>query len=90
MTRGYAKIKEWFYDKKCEEAKNYKVYIDAYSRDERGEIVTDENGYITVLIDEVYKETEKAIEVRLGSGYVVGSVKGWKTWVPKSVISFEK
>lgn len=38
---------------------------------------------------EVLSESEKAIQVILGTGDIVGSYKGWKTWLPKSVIKCE-
>jgi len=87
MTRGFIKIKEWFYDKTQAIARGYNVYIDVESRGEFGEVKADENGYITVLVDEVIAESEKAVQVKLASGGVVGSYKGWKTWIPKSVIA---
>ena len=38
-------------------------------------------------VHEVLKETEKAVHVVLSTGDVVGSIKGWKTWITKSVIA---
>ena len=41
---------------------------------------------VFVVAEEVLNESEKAIKVRLATGEVVGSYKGWVAWVPKSVI----
>lgn len=38
----------------------------------------DEDGYIPVRVEEVLKETEKAMQL---------SIDGFKTWVPKSAIA---
>lgn len=61
---------------------NYTVY----SRVD-GVLTADKDGYVEVIVREVLNETEKAIQVILDSGSVVGNVKGWKTWIPKSVIA---
>lgn len=45
------------------------------------------DGYKLVRVQEVLKETEKAVQVVLSTGNVVGSIKGWRTWIPKSVIA---
>ncbi len=84
MERAFIKVKEWFVDKQQDVARGYNVYID-YERNEHGTKLI-EDGYLTVMVDEWISESEKAIQVRLSSGAVVGSVKGWKTWIPKSVI----
>lgn len=80
------KVKEWFVDKTQETAKRYNMWIDVDSRNELGMIVADENGYVKVMAQEVISETEKAVQVILSTGFVDGSAKGWKTWIPKSVI----
>ncbi len=78
------KIREWFYDKISTTAKCYNTFIDfKRGADGTSEVV---DGYITVFVSEKIAESEKAIKVRLESGAVVGSYKGWETWVPKSVI----
>ena len=84
MKTGYIKIKEWFYNKTEETSSRYNTFVDA-ERNEDGTIKI-ENGYVTVLVQEVLSETEKAVQVVLSTGNVVGSCKGWKCWVPKSVI----
>ena len=84
MTRFDMKIKEWFFDKTDAIAKSYNTFID-FARNEDG-MRKVENGYMTVVVEEVFAESDKAIQVRLASGAVVGSYKGWKTWIPKSVI----
>lgn len=86
MTTGYVKVKEWVIDKIQNTAERYNTYIDIYSRDENG-MVSSENGYVVVKVIEVLKESEKAVEVVLSTGDVVGSYKGWKAWIPKSAIA---
>lgn len=78
------RVKAWFIDKQESISRGYNTYIDA-KRDEDGMII-EEDGYVTVF-GEVLKESEKAIQVELMTGEVVGSYKGWKCWVPKSVIA---
>lgn len=82
------RIKEWFYYKTSEVAEGYNTFIDVteYSRVD-GVLTADKDGYVEVIVREVLNETEKAIHVVLDSGSIVGSVKGWKTWIPKSVIA---
>jgi hypothetical protein len=82
------RIKEWFYYKTSEVAEGYNTFIDVteYSRVD-GVLTADKDGYVEVIVREVLNETEKAIQVILDSGSVVGNVKGWKTWIPKSVIA---
>ena len=82
------RIKEWFYYKTSEVAEGYNTFIDVteYSRVD-GVLTADKDGYVEVIVREVLNETEKAIQVILDSGSVVGSVKDWKTWIPKSVIA---
>lgn len=78
------RIKQWFEEKVQREAKHHNVWLDL-KNDENGIEVID--GYVTAYVDEVLAESEKAIKVRLYSGSVVGSVHGWVTWIPKSVIA---
>lgn len=70
-----------------ETANRYNTFIDV-EEDSRvdGVITVDENGYIGLVVREVLRETEKAVQVVFETGSVVGSGKGWKTWIPKSVI----
>lgn len=78
------KVKTWFYEKMCEAARMYNTFIDV-ERDAEGiRIVRDD--CVTVYADEFIAESEKAIKVTLRSGAVVGSYKGWTTWIPKSVV----
>lgn len=83
--RQSMKVKEWIIDKAQRTAADYNCWID-FERDEQG-MRKVENGYLTVIVDEVLAETEKAVQVRLQTGEVVGSYKGWKLWIPKSQIS---
>lgn len=78
------KIKEWFYEKTQNVAQRYNTFIDT-ERDENG-CTKVEDGFVTVHVLEILTESEKAIQVILDTGSVVGSVKGWKTWIPKSVV----
>lgn len=76
------KVKEWFVNKAQNEATRYNIFFD-HERNEDGTIKV-ENGFVTVF-GEIVAETEKAIKVELMTGSVVGSGKGWQTWIPKSV-----
>lgn len=38
------------------------------------------------FVDKAQRETEKAVYVNLSTGDTLGSIAGWKTWIPKSVI----
>lgn len=87
MTAGYIKFKDWFIEKLEKTSTKYNTWIDIFSRNEIGKTVTDENGYFTVCAEEIISETDKAVQVVLHTGDVVGSGKGWKTWIPKSVIA---
>ena len=83
------KVKAWVIDKAQRTAENYNVFIDYTRRnDDIMKERTEEDGYIFVRVEEEISETEKAVQVRLGSGDVVGSVKGWKLWIPKSQIAW--
>lgn len=75
--RETMKIKEWFYDKQQEIAGGYNCYIDKKDSEE---------GYVEVVAERI-KESEKAIQVKLETGSIVGSYKGWTCWIPKSVIA---
>lgn len=88
MNIGFVKVRDWFIDNTQIIAKKYNTFIDVYSRNEDGVIIS-EDGYYTVKIMEVLSESEKAIQVVLGTGDIVGSYKGWKIWIPKSVIKCE-
>ena len=79
------KVKEWFEAKEQEKAKKYNIYFQIAERNENGTIKS-ENGYVSV-VGEILAETEKAVKCHIESGDVVGSYKGWTTWIPKSVIA---
>lgn len=79
------RVSEWFITKAQKSASAYNTFID-YERNEEG-LVMVINGKVTVFVDEYIAETEKAVKVRLQTGAVVGSVKGWTLWVPKSQIA---
>lgn len=81
------KIKDWFLDKTQDTARRYNTWIDVFSRDEETGMEISIDGYKSVRVQEVLKETEKAVQVVLSTGDVVGSIKGWKIWIPKSVIA---
>ena len=82
------KVKEWVINKAQDEAQKYNIWID-YSRRNEGVAETPlvEDGCVFVWVEEILKETEKAVQVRLSSGEVVGSGKGWTLWIPKSQIA---
>ena len=82
------KVKSWFIEKAKMEALRYNIIIDTNINREFGEeLKEDANGCYTVYIEEELKETEKAIQVKLATGHIDGSTKGWTTWIPKSVIA---
>lgn len=85
MTRTILKIKEWFVNKEQDKASAYNMFFDIESRNENGEIAADENGFVEVIA-ELISESEKAIKVKIETGAVLGSTKGWKTWIPKSLV----
>lgn len=79
------KVKEWIITKAQQTAGSYNCFIDYAERDEHTEAPTvDADGFLTVIAEEVIKETEKAVQVRLQTGDIVGSMKGWTLWIPKS------
>lgn len=79
------KIKEWFMRKIEAKARIYNCFIDLVSREDNlGDLV--EDGCVYAYVQEKLDETEKAVKVKFSTGSVVGSYKGWTTWVPKSVI----
>lgn len=84
------RIKEWFLRKAQDTATRYNCFIDVTdnSRDlETNAITADADGYVEVIAEEELKESEKAVQVRLATGSVLGSANGWKCWIPKSVIA---
>lgn len=87
MTRGKMMVKKWMLDQKQNEAARYNMWFEIAkeSRTELG-IVADEDGFVTVILDDIIKETEKAVQVVVATGDIVGSSKGFKAWFPKSQI----
>lgn len=79
-------VKSWVIDKAQQTARAYNCYIDYAERNEDG-TRWEQNGYTKVTAEEVLGETEKALKVRLRTGDVVGSAKGWTMWIPKSQIA---
>ena len=77
-------VKEWFYDKEHDKATRYNIFMD-YERDENG-LANIVDGYIFLKVEKILGKSEKAIHVRISSGDVVGSYKGWTCWIPKSLI----
>ena len=79
------KVKRWVIDKAQQTAGRYNTYIDFTRRtDDIARRPLEEDGCVFVLAEAILAETEKAIQVRLSSGSVVGSFKGWTLWIPKS------
>ncbi len=78
------KVKTWIIDKAKDQAARYNIFIDYSRREENGSRV-EEDGCVYVIAEQL-SETEKAVRVRLSSGLVVGSSKGWELWIPKSQI----
>lgn len=85
-TFGTMKIKTWFIDKEQDKAENYNMFFN-FEYENKGEYeqILEADGCYIVYIDEVISESEKAIQVVIATGNI-GNSKGWKTWVPKSVI----
>ena len=81
--RQWLYIKGWLYRSISNVSNSYYCLINVYNRNDDGTIPSDE---VKVLVDEVYDETEKAVEVRLSTGIIDGSAKGWRCWIPKSAI----
>lgn len=81
---NYLAVKEWFFNKEQDKATHYNVFMD-FERNENSTIKV-ADGYVFAKIEEVIKETEKAIQVKISSGDVIGSYKGWTCWIPKSLI----
>ena len=77
------KVKEWFFNKVYEEAKKYHIYLNGECKVVNG---IEMLGHTTLRVDEVLKETEKAVQVVLDAETESGSYHSWKTWIPKSVI----
>lgn len=80
------KVKRWIIDKAQETAGRYNTYIDFARRTDDGRPLV-EDGFVYVIAEEILGESEKAINVRLSSGAVLGSFKGWNVWIPKSQIA---
>lgn len=81
------KVKAWVIDKAQRVAGGYNYFIDYARRDEKLGTPIEEDGCVYVIAEEVLRETEKAMQVRLQTGSVVGSSKGWTLWIPKSQIA---
>ena len=79
------KVRHWFINKTQETATRYNTFIDFVRNEDDTVLVVD--GYATVFVEEQLAETEKAVQVKLHTGNVLGSDKGWTVWVPKSVIA---
>lgn len=77
------KVKEWFFDKVYEDAKKYHIYLCGEYTIENDIRMLD---HTTLRVDDVIKETEKAVQVVLDAETESGSYHSWKTWIPKSVI----
>lgn len=77
------KVKEWFFNKVYEEAKRYHIYLKGEYKFVNNVEMLD---HTILRVDEVLKETEKAVQVVLDAETESGSYHSWKTWIPKSVI----
>lgn len=80
--RGKVEIKEWLFDRISAEAKSSDVWLTCV-RDDK-DMIDRSNGKVTVFFDELHGESAKALHVRLASGDVCGSYRGWTVWLPKS------
>ena len=77
------KVKEWFFDNVYGEATKYHIYLNVEYKVVNGIEMLD---HTTLRVDEVLKETEKAVQVVLDAETESGYYHSWKTWIPKSVI----
>lgn len=84
--RQVISVKSWVINKAQQDASRYNCFFTYAERDENGAAITD-GEYTKVVIEEVIAETEKAVQVRLQTGDVIGSSNGWKLWIPKSQIA---
>lgn len=71
-------VKEWFFDKVNEAAKDYGIYLIGGYKDG----ILDSK----LRIEEVFAETEKAYKVAIDAETIGGKYKAWTTWIPKSVV----
>lgn len=75
-------IRDWFYFEEGRKTSKYGTRFDFFYEHvlgHTGEGRWDEitiNGYLAVEVDEILKETEKALQL---------VVDGWKFWIPKSL-----
>ena len=83
------KVKSWVIEKAQNEAKRYNMWfnIPDCGRDSEGMHVLTSDGYDFIIVEEILSETEKAVKVRIATGWTDGSSKGWTTWIPKSQIA---
>ena len=82
-------VKEWIIDKAQDTAARYNCYIDTEKREDGMGTKVSKDGFVKVYVLELLSETEKAVQVRLDTGGVVGSNLGWKLWIPKSQMKAE-
>lgn len=87
MERTYLRVKEWFEEKEQQKAKGYNIWFNVTYKKVNGiEMIDNTDGYITLDVT-ILAESEKAVKVHIESGHIVGSYKGWTTWIPKSCIA---
>lgn len=83
-------VKDWFLEKQQKEASHYNMWFDVADRHDESlacfPVVYEE---CTTVFATIIKQTEKALYVTLRTGEVQGSYKGWKCWIPKSLINTE-
>ena len=82
------RIKEWFLDKEQSKASGFNMWFTAPERGGKFNQPIRTDGYQAILIERL-GESEKAVKVRIDTGEVQGSCKGWVTWIPKSIIFSE-
>lgn len=81
------KVKKWIIDKAQSEAKKYNIWFDISRRtNDISNTPLVEDDCLYIHCEEVLSETEKAVQVKVSTGSVDGSAKGWTLWVPKSQI----
>lgn len=88
MNTGIMKVKAWVIEKAQNEAKRYNIWfnIPECGRDADGMHIITSDGYDHIIVEEILSETDKAVKVRIATGWTDGSSKGWTAWIPKSQI----
>lgn len=81
------RVKEWLVNRIDEEARGYNRMIDINKDREFGApAIADEDGCLTIYVEEIESESEKAYKCKLGAETMNGAVTTWSAWIAKSQI----